>query len=362
MILPLCFWTGDAALGAEFTLCLLIGTFLGNFAKNSFALPRPPAPPVQIFQHTMKDFGFPSVHTLNAVTVSGVLLRYHYEKAWFYFSSDPATARLWFVASVAVALLWCISIPLSRMYVGVHSPLDVVGGFVFGAVFLLLWIVVYPPMYVWTTETRTLLVPVMCVAAFLACAVHPRSQRPSPSYRNNIAVIGIVAGTFIGLSHRAETLAFLQSLDVKWPAVSVEAFAASFGVERQLAVSVLRFLCGVALMVAVKAVLEPLLSAIFTLLFIMPVLSWVKRVLIGVFSRITIPHPEALNNVDFPSEGFAREILEMEEALALEIKNNRQLARREAGILSRVVTQAVLGMAIVDLVPALFQVCQLRYE
>ncbi len=361
VILPLCFWTGDVRLGAEFTLCLLIGTFLGNFAKNMFALPRPPSPPVQLLQHTMKDFGFPSVHTLNAVTVSGVLLRYHYQHAWFYFSSDPQVARLWFAASAALAALWCVSIPLSRMYVGVHSPLDVVGGFVSGLVFLVLWVPVYPALYLWTTETRTFLIPTICATAFLAVAVHPRSQRPSPSYRNNIAVIGIVAGAFIGLSLRAETAAWLHGLDMKWPALPVEAAAAAFGVDRQVAVSVLRFLCGGVVVVLVKAIMEPVLAIVFTGLFILPFLSVVKSWVIGLFSRLTIPHPEALNNVDHPYDGFAREILELQEELEVEMRNNRRLARREAGLLSRVVTQALLGIAILDVVPALFELCGLKY-
>jgi hypothetical protein len=361
VILPLCFWTGDVRLGAEFTLCLLIGTFLGNFAKNMFALPRPPAPPVKLLQHTMKDFGFPSVHTLNAVTVSGVLVRYHYQHAWFYFSSDPLLARLWFAGSVALALLWCVSIPLSRMYVGVHSPLDVVGGFLSGLVFLALWVPVYPAMYLWTTETRTFLIPVVCVTAFLAVAVHPRSQRPSPSYRNNIAVIGIVAGAFIGLSRRNETAALLGALGVHWPQLPVEAVAAAFGVGRQLATSVLRFLLGISVMVVVKAVMEPLLALVFTVLFILPFLSVVKSWVIGLLGRLTIPHPDALNNVDHPYDNFAREILELQEELELEMRNNRRLARREAGVLSRVVTQALLGIAILDVLPALFELCGLKY-
>ncbi len=255
VILPMCFWTGDVLLGAEFTLCLLIGTFLGNFAKNVFALPRPPSPPVALLQHTMRDFGFPSVHTLNAVTVSGVLLRYHYVHGWFYFTKDANTAIWLFLASVGIAVLWCVSIPLSRMYVGVHSPLDVVAGFTSGIAFIIVWLWTYPHLYHWITVTRTLMVPIVCVAAFLAVTIHPRSQRPSPSYRNNIAVIGIIVGTFIGLAYTVETKTWLSGLGLPWPKVSVESIQSAIGLGmRSQAVSVARFGTGIVIVLLVKVI------------------------------------------------------------------------------------------------------------
>lgn len=363
VILPLCFWTGDILLGAEFTLCLLIGTFLGNFAKNVFALPRPPAPPVALLQHTMRDFGFPSVHTLNAVTVSGVLLRYHYEHAWWYFSSDPAVALWIFVGSVSLAVLWCVSIPLSRMYVGVHSPLDVVAGFASGIVFLLGWLWAYPGMYLWITVTRTYLVPVVCLGAFVAVTVHPRSQRPSPSYRNNIAVIGIIVGTFLGLAYRQETLNGLLGLGVSgWPQFPVAALQGALGLAgRVQAVSVGRFVTGLLAVVLVKIVVEPLLTLVFSLVFILPVFSTVKRALIAVLSTLVLPHPDALNNVDHPSERFQSEIEESLRERELDSKSERRLARREAGVLSRVVTHALIGVSIVSVVPAMFSLCGLAY-
>jgi len=362
VILPLCFWTGDVELGAEFTLCLLLGTFMGNFAKNLFALPRPPSPPVVLLQHTMKDFGFPSVHTLNAVTVSGVLLRYHWQQGWTYVSSDPVVAQWLFAGSVALALFWCFSIPLSRMYVGVHSPLDCVAGFAAGLLFLLNWLWVYDHLHHWITVSKTALVPVMVVAAFLAITVHPRAQKRSPSHRHNIAVIGVVTGAFIGISQHPDTLRAVLTSDYPWwPAVPVSALAQGFGVSRSLVVSVGRFVEGFGCVGLVK-LSEPFLTALFTLVFTLPVFSTVKYWIVYVLSRLTIPHPEALNNVDHPLDGFEGDILDYERELELELANSKKLAKREAAVLARAVTHTLIGLTIVNWIPILFVVTGLVYE
>ena len=86
-----------------------------------------------------------------------------------------------------------------------------------------------------------------------------------------------------------------------------------------------------------------------------------KRALISVLSTLILPHPEALNNVDHPSERFEREIEENMRETELDKKSERRLARREAGVLSRVVTHALLGVCIVSIVPAMFSLCGLSY-
>lgn len=363
IILPLCFWTGDVYLGIEFTLCLLLGTFLGNFAKNIFALPRPPSPPVQLLQHTMNDFGFPSVHTLNAVTVSAVLLRYQWDRCWTCFSSDPLMSQLAFGVSVLLALFWMFSIPLSRMYVGVHSPLDCVAGFGAGVVFALNWMWIYPHLYLWLTVTKTALVPVVIAATFLAITIHPRAQKRSPSYRNNIAVIGVLAGAFIGIPQHPFTMTLvLESSYWGWPQVPVSALANSLGVSKSVIVSVGRFVEGFACVGLIKATMEPLLTGLLTLIFITPIFSTVKYWIICTLSWLTIPHPEALNNSDHPLEGFEADIQEYQNELELELANSKRLARREAAVLARVVAHFLIGISIVDWVRVLFVVTNLQYN
>ena len=94
------------------SVCLL-GSVINQFLKLIFKIPRPwvldpEFKPVESAIEGAEGYSFPSGHTQNAVgTFSSVAL--FVKKIW--------------LRVVCVAL--CILIPLSRMYLGVHTPLDV---------------------------------------------------------------------------------------------------------------------------------------------------------------------------------------------------------------------------------------------
>jgi len=75
-------------------------------------------------QDPISTWGFPSGHTSNATTLGGLLLLV-YRKTW--------------VRLTAVAMV--VFIPLSRMYLGRHFLADLLGGYVLGAIFVLIFYV-----------------------------------------------------------------------------------------------------------------------------------------------------------------------------------------------------------------------------
>lgn len=116
----------DARVGQRVGIYLLAGFYLNFQLKGIFDTPRPfelnPAlARSQEAIETAGGAGFPSGHAQGSVIF------------WGYLAS--VFARVWFWL---VALLLILLISLSRIYLGVHLPVDVLGGLLIGAVFVVL--------------------------------------------------------------------------------------------------------------------------------------------------------------------------------------------------------------------------------
>ncbi len=97
---------------------LLLGEILGNqILKKIFQRPRPYTvnPGVELVIDKLSSFSFPSGHSRCAVECSIAIF---------------ANNKKWGIAAIVVAVLTC----LSRMYLYVHYPTDVLGGAALGVI------------------------------------------------------------------------------------------------------------------------------------------------------------------------------------------------------------------------------------
>jgi membrane-associated phospholipid phosphatase len=135
LLIPLVYWVIDAQLGIRILL-LLIGTdFLGIAFKQLFRQPRPYWIGGVKQMGTETSYGIPSTHASDSFAVWGYLA-YRLRKAW-----------LW-----AVTFLLVFLISLSRLYLGVHFPQDVLGGWLLGLVAIILFIIGEKLLLPWLRE------------------------------------------------------------------------------------------------------------------------------------------------------------------------------------------------------------------
>lgn len=119
IVLLLAIYLGyDASIGRRVGVYLLLAFTINFHLKELFGTQRPFLVDEEVLRSTEEDLGpsFPSGHA-QASTVFWGYLATRVRKLWF-----------WILAVVLIAL-----IALTRVYLGVHYPLDVVGGILIGA-------------------------------------------------------------------------------------------------------------------------------------------------------------------------------------------------------------------------------------
>ncbi len=123
IILTLIYWCVNKRWGIRLLVLAMLSSWVNEAIKSLLRLPRPD--PTRVRQLvTETSFGFPSNHA----QTGGVII-------WGYLAA--MVRRSWFtVISVIMALL----IGLSRVYLGIHFPQDVIGGWLLGLVILFIWL------------------------------------------------------------------------------------------------------------------------------------------------------------------------------------------------------------------------------
>jgi undecaprenyl-diphosphatase len=118
--------TGHPRLSALLVLAVSLGTILSNTLKYLLARPRPDFVAHAVDTHTMS---FPSGHAmLSAVTyltIGALLAR-----------DQPLYAKIYILC---VAILVSVLVGISRVYLGVHYPTDVLAGWAIGGAWACLW-------------------------------------------------------------------------------------------------------------------------------------------------------------------------------------------------------------------------------
>ena len=137
-VAPAIFWCLDMDLGLRLGLFLMLSGSLNTIIKIAFHGPRPYWIDTHVQAYSTEiSFGVPSGHSQNAVVVWGKLAAW-LRKAW-----------VWIVAVALIVL-----IGLSRMYLGVHFPHDVLLGWGIGALLLWILLIIEVPLTNWLHNFR----------------------------------------------------------------------------------------------------------------------------------------------------------------------------------------------------------------
>jgi membrane-associated phospholipid phosphatase len=210
LVLPVLFWCVDVRLGIQVGFILLISATTNDAFKMAFQGPRPYWYSRAIQAYAAEtSFGVPSGHAQTAASVWGMVAA-GLKRTW-----------AWIAAGLLVLL-----IGLSRLYLGVHFPHDVLAGWLIGGLLLWLMLRLWKPVSAWLkklTPAQQILVALLAslililpnvllfvwrAPAFVlpqawlenAAAARPGDALPSPySLEGAISNAGTIFGLAVGL-------------------------------------------------------------------------------------------------------------------------------------------------------------------
>ncbi|EDO34697.1 predicted protein [Nematostella vectensis] len=202
-------WVIDAKLGRLICFLMGIGFYVAGFVKNLLCLPRPSNPPiVPLEPSSFETWGLPSHHA-----VLGVLIPWY---IWLYSLLHFNFSQWQFITLFAVIVLWSVSVMFSRLYLGVHSPADIVVGGIIGCIILSIWVRA-DNFLDRSISFGNNVIPQVIIYSIILLAVHPRPEAETNSFFETVCMTGVTVGFAIGRStiakHSSIFKAVMESAD-----------------------------------------------------------------------------------------------------------------------------------------------------
>lgn len=244
--IPFWFWNIDGAVGRRVVMVWTIIMYIGQGIKDIVCWPRPPSPPVfRLQEKWVQEYGMPSTHAMVGISIPFSVVLYTINRYQY-----PLIVGLF------IATLWCAVMCISRLYLGMHSVLDVVVGLVLA---LLLMVPVVPLVdrldpLILTSKLSPLFLFVISVSLIV---FYPKGKGTwTPTRGDTTLIISVCVGVLIG------AWANYQLGDMSEP-TSSPPYNVIWPSYRMLGLGVLRTVIGMCCIVGTRALCKSILYGAF---------------------------------------------------------------------------------------------------
>ncbi|HWI65861.1 MAG TPA: phosphatase PAP2 family protein [Symbiobacteriaceae bacterium] len=195
LVLPLLLWLYDKRFARYMVSVFLLGYWANDVLKDLFNTARPSPDDVRVIRPEPSG-AFPSGHSQNPLMFWGALAL--------------QARKTWLTVLLAIMVFL---IGLSRLYVGVHWPLDLIGGWTIGAV--MLWGFAATQGF-WMGQRQSfgrqlmwaLVIPSVCLAISIALGMAPSLTLASDAASHFWITVGAYYGLWIGCVVEEEFVGF----------------------------------------------------------------------------------------------------------------------------------------------------------
>lgn len=238
------FWCVSKKEGYYILTIGFIGTIINQFLKITFRILRPwdLAPDIGVVGNAKEaatGYSFPSGHTQNSVGTFGSIA-YIFKKKWI---------RI-------VSIVLCVLVPFSRMYLGVHTPLDVVVSVVIALALIFGLRPIFDRVYD-STKSFLIFISIMIALSFAFVLYLELFKFPAEVY---LTLEDGLSPQEHSLKNAYTLLGALIGMAVALP---IERKYINFETKDKLYIQIIKIALGLGIVLGVKELLEVVLKPIF---------------------------------------------------------------------------------------------------
>lgn len=255
IFLPIQFWCGYTSVGRASVFMLAAGVYWTGFLKDLLCLPRPLSPPlarISMSGSAALEYGFPSSHSANAVSVA------FYAIYTLRNSSDQDTSNL-NMGLQALFYFYAVSIIIGRLYCGMHGFLDVIIGSTMGALITAFQLVYGDWLDSWVFSGSLQDIIIATLAILVLVRIHPEPADDCPCFDDSVSFSGVVIGINLGAWHYAQTGLALENAYPSSVPFSLQ--------EMGILTATVRIILGVIVIFVWRATMKPVLFTVLPPVF-----------------------------------------------------------------------------------------------
>lgn len=238
--IPLVFWNFDPYIGRKLVIVWVVTMYIGQVLKDLICWPRPSFPPVfKLETRVQAEYGIPSTHAIAGTSIP--------------FSIVMAMKNRYlmdFQVGFLVASCFCLLVSLSRLYVGMHSILDILAGVSISAVYLLLGFPFMDLVEEYTLKA-TYAPLIIIISHFLLGWFYPATKHYSTSHGDTVIILATGAGI-----HSASWL--LHKLDICFSPVGTSPYAIPIPTINSFLVGFCRAFVGIVILALARLIVKKL--------------------------------------------------------------------------------------------------------
>ncbi|RXN10518.1 sphingosine-1-phosphate phosphatase 1 [Labeo rohita] len=238
---PFFMWNVDAYVSRRLVVVWVWVMYLGQCTKDLIRWPRPASPPVvKVEMFYNSEYSMPSTHAMSGTAIPLSLFLMTYGR-WEY----PVLLGLSLIIS------WCVLVCLSRIYMGMHSILDIIAGFLYS---LLILAVFSPALDIIDNFNRTHpYAPLLIISLHVGLGLFSFTLDTWSTSRGDTAqILGSGAGIALA-SHVNYRLGLLPDPPASMFPLQPPSFTLTL-----IGLCLLRFVLGVIILLATRAVMKAL--------------------------------------------------------------------------------------------------------